>query len=371
MSRRDSLLFFLFLAGLVFAQTSGPTQKIGLAFALGGRGDRCDNDLAYEGLIEIAKNFNGYFTTSADPRHGGELEIKYLTPSQDTPQERLRVLRQLGQEGYRLVFAVGFLFSDVLPVAAQEYPNTHFVLIDGYLAGVQPQDNITVVDFRVHEGSFLAGMIAGLKTEGNKVGFIGGMNTERIQRYESGFRAGAVYANPMLKRPGQFLVEYIGDDPRAFNDPNRAYRIAQRMYRAGAGVVFHVAGASGMGVFRAAKESQRWAIGSGSDQGAVLAFDRNPQILEQARWVLTSMLKRIDRSIFLMTRDFLLKGRIADRYHILGFNADSVGFAVNQLNKDLLGQALIQQIINTRIRIMDQEIIVPANYRELEQFLRN
>lgn len=371
LSRRGIILIFIFLAGLLCAQAPSPKHKIGLVFDSNGRGDRSYNDLAFEGLVEIAKIFNGYFTTAADPKHGNELEIKYLRPARDSAEARLTALNQLGREGHQLVFAVGFLFNDVLSQAARANPNTHFVLIDGSIPNLQQKDNITVVKFREHEGSFIAGMVAGIKSDGGKVGFIGGMNTEDIQRFEVGFRAGVVWANPALRAPGQILVEYIGNDASAFNNPNRAYQIARRMYRSGASVIYHASGGSGMGLFQAALEARKLAIGVDSDQGMVLAFDRDPQIQEQAKWVLTSMIKRVNRPILLLARDFILSGRIPNRYYNLGLDFDAIGLAVNQMNRELLGPALIQQISDTRIRITDQEIIVPSNYRELEKFLRN
>jgi len=126
-------------------------------------------------------------------------------------------------------------------------------------------------------------MIAGLKNEGGKVGFIGGMVDPVIQKFEMGFRASAIYVNPALRQRDQFLVQYISNDATGFDNPNRAYQIARDMYRQGATIIFHAAGGSGMGLFRAAREAQRWAIGVDADQRAVLSRNPNREIKDQAQ----------------------------------------------------------------------------------------
>lgn len=359
------LLVLLTLSPAAEARDVPPRHRIGLVFDASGRGDRCLNDLAFEGLVEVAKNFNGYFTTPADPRHGNELEIKYLVAADDSRSARLHALDQLGREGYSLVFALGFLFSEVVPQAARAHPGTHYVLIDGHVPDLGPRDNLTVVEFREHEGSFLVGVLAGHKAGDGKIGFLGGMDIALVQRFEAGFRAGAAWANPRFRDASRVLVRYLGNDPSAFDAPDRAYRLALQMYREGATVIYHAAGRSGLGLFRAAQEARRWAIGVNADQGSLLNFDRDPNLQEQARWILTSMLKRVNRPIFLLTRDFLRKGRIEPRHQTLGLNFDAVGVAVNPLNRDVLGAALIQQVSDTRVRIANGHIVVPSTREEL------
>lgn len=367
-----SLLLVLLTLNLAAdARDVFPRYRIGLVFDASGLGDRCFNDLAYEGLVEVAKNFNGYFTTPTDPRHGNELEITYLVAADGSRAERLRALDQLGREGYPLVFASGFLFSEVVPQAARAHPRTHFVVIDGHVPNLRPHDNITVVAFREHEGSFLVGVVAGHKAGDGKIGFLGGMDIDLIQRFEAGFRAGAAWANPRFRDASQVLVRYIGNDPSAFEAPDRAYRLALQMYREGATVIYHAAGRSGLGLFRAAQEARRWAIGVNADQGSLLNFDRDPNVQEQARWILTSMLKRVNRPILLLTRDFLRKGRIEPRHQTLGLNFDAVGVAVNSLNRDVLGAALIQLIGDTRVRIANGHIVVPSSREELWAWLED
>lgn len=363
------LIFLVLAISFVAAQTA-PKYKIGLVFDASGRGDKSFNDSAYEGLLETAQNFKGYIVNDpAAPRHGNEVELKYLTPPNNSNPARLESLRQMGREGYNIVFAVGFLFTETIPAAAKEFPNTNYVLIDGFIPDLAPDSNITIVSFAEHEGSFLVGMIAGMMNQGGKIGFIGGMNFPLIHKFESGFRAGAIYANPNLRQRGQILVEYIGNDASAFNNPERAYQIAQNMYRQGATIIYHAAGGSGMGLFRAAAEAQKWAIGVDADQGAVLAADRNSAIAAQARWILTSMIKRVNRPVLLLSRDLIRNGRITPRYQTFGLNFDAVGFALNDGNRSQLSREITQKITDARVLIRNNQLTVPSTREQLETWI--
>ena len=364
------VILIAFVSFTAYSQANTPRYKIGLAFGISGRGDRSFNDSAYDGLVEVARTFNGYFANPADPRHGNELEIKYLTPPNSTIESFSSILRQLAREQYQLIFAIGIEYSTTLPQIAREFPNSQFVLIDATIPNLRPDSNITVVNFKEHEGSFLVGMIAGMKNNGGKVGFIGGMNSELIQKFEYGFRAGVIYSNPELKKAGQVLVEYIGNTVDAFNNPNRAYQIARNMYQQGATIIFHAAGASGLGVFRAARERKQWAIGVDSDQGMVLENDRNPELRELAPWILTSMLKRVNRPIFALSRDFIRSGKIQERYQNYGFNFDAIGFAINDRNREILGRDVNQRVIDIRAQIGSGQLQVPSTRREFDDWIK-
>ena len=355
----------------IHAQTTTNLIKIGIAFDSGGLGDNSFNDSAYEGIVEVSKNFNGYVSNPNGPRFGNNVEIRYAIPRSDALQEYEAVLRQFAQNGYRLVFCIGFTYTDASLKVAKEFSNTHFVLVDGYIPDLKPTDNITVVTFKDHEGSFLVGMIAGLKNEGGKVGFIGGMVDPVIQKFEMGFRAGAIYVNPALRQRDQFLVQYISNDATGFDNPNRAYQIARDMYRQGATIIFHAAGGSGMGLFRAAREAQRWAIGVDADQRAVLSRNPNREIKDQAQWILTSMLKRVNRPVLLLSRDFIRTGRIAERYQNYGLNFDAVGFSYTDANRNLIDRNIIQRISDARVMITNNQLTVPSTRTELDEWLKS
>lgn len=365
-----SLVVLFLTVGGIGAQAT-PRHKIGLVFDASGRGDKSFNDSAYEGLLEVAQNFRGYFVDDPSaPRHGNEVSLKYLVPRDNSLPERLRVLRQLAREGYRLIFAVGFAYTEAVTQVAPEFPSTQFVLIDGFIPNLRPEDNITVVLFNEHEGSFLIGMLAGLMNEGGKIGFIGGMEVPVIHRFEAGFRAGAMYINPQLRRPGQILIQYLGSDPAsAFNNPERAYQVARQMYRQGATIIYHAAGGSGMGLFRAAAEARKWAIGVDADQGAVLSADTNPALREQAPWILTSMLKRVNRPVLLISRDFIRTGRIPQRYQNFGLNFDAVSFALNDLNRGKIPPEVAQRLSDARFQIRNGQITVPSSREQLETWV--
>ncbi|MQY76602.1 MAG: BMP family ABC transporter substrate-binding protein, partial [Spirochaeta sp.] len=194
-----ALIFLLAISVLSFAGGQGEKVaeakfKIGIAFDVGGRGDKSFNDSAYAGLVHLAKDFKGYI--AGDPDNvdfGKETELKYLEPKSGG-QDREQLLRILAEDGYNLVIGVGFMYSDALGKVAKDFPNVHFAIIDGWLPDLTETSNITCLGFTEHEGSFLVGAIAGLKNKklGGKLGFIGGMDMPLIHKFHAGFYAGSV-----------------------------------------------------------------------------------------------------------------------------------------------------------------------------------
>ena len=147
--------------------------------------------------------------------------------------------------------------------------------------------------FAEEQGSFLVGAAAALKTQTDTVGFIGGVETDLIKKFEAGFIAGVEAVNPDI----EVLSQYITQPPdfNGFNDPARGKEIAASMYSEGADVIYAAAGGSGLGVFQAASEAGEpgsvWAIGVDSDQYNLVDAALQP-------YILTSMLKKVDVAVF-------------------------------------------------------------------------
>jgi basic membrane protein A and related proteins len=264
-------------------------QRVGIVLSVGGRGDKSFNDAAIRGL----------------DRAKAELGIDYraIEPREMASDEA--ALTFLAREGYNLVIGVGFLMEDSLRKVAGSFPNTKFAIIDA----VVDAPNVASLVFKEHEGSFLAGALAALTSRTGTVGFIGGMNMPLIHRFEGGFTAGAKHVNPNVK----VLSHYAGDEPKAFNDPARGKELALSQYRAGADVIYHASGGTGAGVFEAAKEQNKYAIGVDSNQNWM-----------QPGNVIASMLKRVDVAVFESTRT-LKENRWEAGTRVFGLKENGVG----------------------------------------------
>jgi basic membrane protein A len=154
---------------------------------------------------------------------------------------------------------------------------------------------VAQLTFAEHEGSFLVGAAAALKTKANHIGFVGGVNTDLIKKFEAGYIAGAKAVNPDIKVDVQYLTQ--PPDFSGFADPAKGKTAADGMFQAGADVVYHAAGGSGGGVFTAAKAAGGMAIGVDSDQALTAAANVKDVII-------TSMIKKVDVAVY----DFIKAG---------------------------------------------------------------
>ncbi|RKX83161.1 MAG: BMP family ABC transporter substrate-binding protein, partial [Spirochaetes bacterium] len=289
---------------------AGPKYKIGLVFDIGGRGDKSFNDSALAGLVHVAKQYKGYIKDDPDNvNFGSEIEMKYLEPKAGG-QDREQLLRVLAEQGYNLIYGIGFMFSDPLAKVAKDFPNVHFAIVDGFIPDLNENSNITCLLFKEHEGSFLVGAVAGLMNNGGKIGFIGGMDIPLIHKFEGGYIAGALYVNPKLRDESMILAQYIGKDPSAFKDAPAAYNIASNMYKQGAAVIYHAAGASGDGLFQAAEKYKKLAIGVDSDQGLIYSTAKDAATRARGKYILTSMLKRVDNAVYTTATELINNGKV-------------------------------------------------------------
>lgn len=262
----------------VCSGASGDGPKIGLAYDVGGRGDQSFNDSAYVGLTKAVEELDATCR-----------EIEAGTGENDADREER--LRLLADAGFNPIIAVGFVYSPAVATVAAEYPDVNFAVVDGYATSLKEQKNVADLTFAEHEGSFLVGVAAALKTKSDNVGFVGGTNTPLIQKFEAGYVAGVEAVDPKIKVQTQYLSQ---DDPQqGFENPAGGKTAATGMYDNGADVVYHAAGKSGLGVFDAVQAAGEgnWAIGVDSDQ--YLTVDK-----AQKKHILTSMLKRIDTAVF-------------------------------------------------------------------------
>lgn len=352
---------FVFLALALIAVTAigaAPKYRIGLVFDLAGRGDNSFNDSAYAGLVAIAKQYKGWI--EGDPsgvNFGSDIQLKYLEPK-GGGQDREILMRALAEDGYNLVYGVGFAFTDILVGVAKDFPKTYFAGIDCFVGGINESSNIAGLNFKENEGSFLVGAIAALKAKGQKVGFIGGVTIPLIQRFENGFKAGAMWVNPAYRKEGAILSQYISKEFSGFNDPTGGYNVATALYKQGAAILYHAAGGSGDGMFKAAQELGKLGIGVDSDQGLVYAADKDPAVQARSKVVLTSMVKRVDNAVILAAKEFLTTGKLVGGNRVFGLREGGVGFAENDLNKAALADVRLQ-VMRISNQIQSGAITVP------------
>ena len=252
--RKLLILVGLLLAahvGLLFVHPAGAASpaidpnavNVGIVFDVGGRGDKSFNDAAYIGGERAEKELG--------------VHVRFIEPGDGSDREA--GLRILAAEKMKLVIGIGFIFTDDLIQLAREYPNTDFAGVDFSVAtdtagnAIQPPPNLAALKFREEEGSFLVGALAALVGHSRKVGFVGGMNSPLIHKFEAGYRAGVHYVCPGC----QVLAQYAGVTPDAFRNPGKGKELALSQYQSGVNVIFHASGSTGLGVFEAARADRQ------------------------------------------------------------------------------------------------------------------
>jgi basic membrane protein A and related proteins len=308
----------------------GTKVKVGLAYDIGGRGDKSFNDSAAAGL-DKAKSELGIETKELSANKG------------ETDADKEQRLRLLAQGGFNPVIGIGFAYAAPLGKVAKEFPNTKFAIVDD----ATPGPNITNLVFAENEGSFLVGAAAALKSTSGNVGYIGGCLVPLLQKFEAGFTAGAKAVKPDIK----VQVKYLSNPPTCsgFNDPAAGTETANGMYDAGADVIFAAAGGSGTGVFQSAKAKSKKAIGVDSDQYQSASPDLQPVIL-------TSMLKKVDVAVYDFIKSFST-GSPLTGVQTFDLSKDGVGYATSGGQVDDIKTKLDdykQQIVDKKITVPDK-----------------
>lgn len=312
-------------------EASGDAVKVGLVLA-GGLGDRSFYDSSHEG-VEKAKNDFG-------------IEYKVYECRNDSSLLNDQVV-QASQYG-SIVAVVGFEFFDVVQDVAKEFPDVHYIYVDNEIEGI---DNLITVSYAENEGAFLAGALAAMLTtetsiegidEGKLIGMVGGRDIPVIRNYQVGYEAGAKYIDPEIE-----IETIFAED---FEDPAKGKDNATVLYGRGADIIFQAAGKTGEGVFEAAKEHGKYAIGVDTDQRYV-----NPDN------IVASMVKEVGKSIYdvieKIQKDEVEKGKVV--YY--GLAQDGVG--VSYGTEDMIQFAtedMKKTLEDIKAKIISGEITVPA-----------
>jgi len=294
-------------------------KKVGLVFDIGGRGDKSFNDSAAAGLDKAKADFS--------------LETKDLSPAQGG-QNREELLRLLTTDGFPLVFAIGFAFADGVKATAKDNPNTKYAIVDdasmscdgAASSSADCRQNVASLTFAEEQGSYLVGAAAALKSKTGKIGFVGGVDTPLIKKFEAGYVAGAKKINASIEVQIKYLTE--PPDFSGFSDPAKGNAAAKGMYDAGADIVYHAAGGSGTGVFQAAKDAsasgaKKFAIGVDSDQYNSVG---DPSLQP---FILTSMEKHVNVAVYETIKDFVNGNLKTGSQRIFDLKNDGVGFSTS------------------------------------------
>lgn len=291
-----------------------------IIFDLGGKFDKSFNEAAFNGATKWAQETGGTFK---------EIEMQ-------SEAQREQALRRMAESGANPVVMTGFAFGDVLNTVAPDFPDTKFAIID--MVVVQP--NVKSVVFTEDQGSYLVGMMAGLASKTNTVGFIGGMDIPLIRRFGCGYAQGVKAVKP----DATVILNMTGTTPAAWNDPVKGAELAKAQKSQGADVIYAAAGGTGVGVLQAAADEGILSIG----------VDSNQNYLHPGQ-VLTSMLKRVDVAVY---NAFKEGTDLKPGINVLDLKAEGVGYALDENNAALVTAEMKAAVDAAAEKIKSGELVV-------------
>ena len=318
------ITMILLVGVVIWSASLAMAFKPAVLFDMGGKFDKSFNEGIWNGLEKFRK----------------ETGIKYREFEVRQEAQREQFLRKLASRGSDPVIAVGFGQAAALTKVAKEFPNTRFSIIDM----VVDLPNVQSIIFKEHEGSFLVGVLAAMKSKTGKVGFVGGMDIPLIHKFACGYVQGVKHINSGTT----VFQKMTGTTPAAWSDPARGAQLAKTMYDSGADIVYAAAGSTGLGVLQAAADNKKLSIGVDSNQNHI-----------QPGSVLTSMLKRVDVAAYEVFKTGY-DGTWKPGFKILGLAEEGVGWALDEHNENLVtGQMKLKveqvrkDIISGKIKIHD------------------
>lgn len=241
------LSFLLLTSSLVACGDNGADkgadeEKLKVALVLPGKKDDVSfNQAMYEGV------------TTYYEAHKEEIELKVVENVYEVADIE-PALSDFADQGYDVIFGHGFQFMEPLVAVADRYPDSFFLLGTGYMF----RENSAIYDVALGAGGYLMGVVAGLATETNKIGVIGGVDASEMVRGHSGYRQGALSVNPDV----EIQEVYTGD----WTDTAGAFEAANGMYDSGVDVIWHSGDGIGMGVVQSAVENDKYVLGNVADQ---------------------------------------------------------------------------------------------------------
>ena len=337
-------VFLICLAAFIVSSCASQTEarkdcniKVGIVFDIGGKNDRSFNAAAWEGVKRAEK----------------ELNVCLYDVEPGNPTSIEPAMRAFAEKNFDLIIGVGFAQGPIMQKVATDYPNIKFAIVDGVIFekdGKTPKQNVASLVFREHEGSYLVGMIAASKSKTGVLGFVGGMDIPLIHRFETGFEEGAKSVNPNIR----VIDNYVGVTDSAWNNPGKGRELALSQIGQGADVIFTAAGNSGLGAFDAVENQKRYE--NGEAKAYVIGVDSNQNGVKPG-FVLTSMVKRVDNSVYDVVKEVLNKN-FNGGFHVFGLDKDGVAYAMDENNKGLIPDDVLAKVEEAKKKIITGEIKV-------------
>jgi len=315
-----STLARLTLVSVAAAASFAAAAEPAIVYDMGGKFDKSFNEAAFVGMEAWKKETGKQY-----------LEFEIANESQ-----REQAIRRMAEKGASPIIGVGFSQASAIEKVAKEFPKLNFVIVD-MVVGLP---NVQSVVFKEQEGSFLVGAMAAMASKTGKVGFVGGMDIPLIRRFQCGYEQGAKFANAKA----EVFANMTGTTGAAWNDPTRGGELAKAQFAKGADVVFAAAGGTGVGVYQAAKDSGKLAIGVDSNQNHL-----------QPGTMLTSMLKRVDVAVYNVSKSF------APGITVLGLKEGGVDYAMDAINAKLVTADMKKRVDAAKADIISGKIKV-ADY---------
>lgn len=293
--------------------------RVGFVTSETGLGDQAFNDAIHSGTKKAETALDNVKLTVIEPGDAAKLETS---------------VRSLAREGNDLIIAGAASLGDAVLVVAKEFPDTFFVIIDG---DIDDYDNVQSIKANEEEAAYLTGAFAQLYAgEGNKIGFIGGMDIQVIKKFEVGFVEGA---KAVGGTEADVLISYTG----VFNDPALGKQTAEAQHSNGATVIFAAAGACNLGMFEAAENLEFTALGAATGQ-----FDKSDAIV-------ASHVKSVDDLAESVITRFANGEKLTNGIVKYGLKEMGVDFRYNPQNPE--NNIEISQEIIDKIEALKQQII--------------
>lgn len=315
---------------------------------VGGVNDKSFNQSAWEGLKKFGKD------------NGMKEKEDYTYLQSKSASDYRPNLNNLIRQGFDLVYGIGFLMQKDIQDVAMQQKDAKLALVDSVAVGKddKPLENVASITFKEHQGSFLVGLVAGLQTKSNKIGFVGGVESALIKKFENGFKAGVLTANP----DAEIYVQYAGD----FNDAAKGATIASTLYSKGADIIYHAAGGTGAGVFTEAINRKKngedvWVIGVDRDQFAEGIYDK----ANNKSVTLTSMVKRVDKAVYEVSKQTMEGNFPGGEIVEFGLEEDGVGIAPT---KDNVSEEALNMVKEYKEKIVNGDVKVPQTDEEFKTF---
>ncbi|MET9978941.1 BMP family protein [Streptomyces microflavus] len=283
---------------------SDGADKAAIAYDIGGRGDQSFNDAAYAGLAKAEKDLD-IDGNEAEPSDG------------ESDADKVQRLTELARAGNNPVIGVGFAYAPAIKKVAPKFPKTTFGIIDD--ASVTGK-NIANIVFNEEQGSYLAGVAAAKVTKTKVVGFIGGVETPLIKKFEAGYIQGVKDTDPSVNVLPQYLTQPPNFD--GFSKPDLGKAAAQGQLDKKADVIYSAAGLAGSGAIEAASKAGKWNIGVDSDQY------NQAGLANYKESILTSVTKDVEDSVFNLIKS-VQDGKPQTGEIRYGLDKDGVGLSMS------------------------------------------